>query len=361
MKELFKKALAYLNFISVSLFSRVHYRRQVKENMNLLKNVHYDVKFLQESKKFWKTYGQSISVDFHRWYSSCNQIKDVRYIPEDLFYDKIERHFYKQELVLAYCDKGMYKRLFPNVNQPKTIALNMSGIFYDNNYEIITVNDILRKCEKYNEVVMKPTLDTGGGKNVTFIGSKDPIEMRRKIKANLNIFNQNFIIQEVLTQHETLQKMNPESINTIRVMSFLSGGEVTILSSVLRMGVDGARVDNGCSGGISCRINPDGTLGNKAFDRVGRVYREHPQGAVFSTEQVPGYDKVLSIIKNEHKKLPHFKIISWDFSVNQDEEPIMIELNLRWQGVNFHQLNNGPLFGDLTEKVLEEVFLDGPK
>ena len=41
---------------------------------------------------------------------------------------------------------------------------------------------------------MKPTLDTGGGKNV--IGSKDPIEMRRKIKANLNIFNQNFIIQE---------------------------------------------------------------------------------------------------------------------------------------------------------------------
>lgn len=43
--------------------------------------------------------------------------------------------------------------------------------------------------------------------------------------------------------------------------------------------------------------------------------------------------------------------------MNESSEFFVIELNLGAQEINFHQKTNGPLFGDLTEKVLERVFL----
>lgn len=54
--------------------------------------------------------------------------------------------------------------------------------------------------------------------------------------------------------------------------------------------------------------------------------------------------------------MPHFRLISWDFAVDIDHEPVMIEANLRYGELDFHQLNNGPLFGKDTRKILDEVF-----
>lgn len=37
-------------------------------------------------------------------------------------------------------------------------------------------------------------------------------------------------------------------------------------------------------------------------------------------------------------------------------EPVLIEFNVKPQGIDLHQRENGPLFGDMTVKVLDEVF-----
>lgn len=71
---------------------------------------------------------------------------------------------------------------------------------------------------------------------------------------------------------------------------------------------------------------------------------------------VPGYSKILEIVKKNHFTMPHFRLISWDFAVDIDHEPVMIEANLRYGELDFHQLNNGPLFGKDTRKILDEVF-----
>ena len=42
--------------------------------------------------------------------------------------------------------------------------------------------------------------------------------------------------------------------------------------------------------------------------------------------------------------------------MGEDDEPILIEANLCDGELDFHQLNNGPIFGDETEDVLKEVF-----
>ena len=70
---------------------------------------------------------------------------------------------------------------------------------------------------------------------------------------------------------------------------------------------------------------------------------------------MPSYDKVLRIIREEAPKLPRLGIIGWDFGIDQDGEPVFIELNI-FPGQN--QRGSGPSFGDMTEAVLRDVFIE---
>jgi hypothetical protein len=50
------------------------------------------------------------------------------------------------------------------------------------------------------------------------------------------------------------------------------------------------------------------------------------------------------------------RLCSWDIAIGQDGDPVLVEANLSFGEVDFHQMCNGPIFGDLTEAVLAEVF-----
>ena len=57
-----------------------------------------------------------------------------------------------------------------------------------------------------------------------------------------------------------------------------------------------------------------------------------------------------------HAQMPRFRLVSWDFAIDPDGEPVLIEANLHYGELDFHQINNGPIFGEDTEKILKEVF-----
>jgi hypothetical protein len=65
--------------------------------------------------------------------------------------------------------------------------------------------------------------------------------------------------------------------------------------------------------------------------------------------------------KVAHMRMAHSKLVSWDIAVGRDGQPILVEANLYCGGLKALQLNNGPLFGDLTDQVLEAVFIKGKK
>ena len=69
-----------------------------------------------------------------------------------------------------------------------------------------------------------------------------------------------------------------------------------------------------------------------------------------------GFEKAKELVKKAHPMVPHFKLVSWDIAIDEDEKPILIEANLAKGSSEFHQLNNGPLFGEDTKKILDEVF-----
>ncbi|WP_100333072.1 sugar-transfer associated ATP-grasp domain-containing protein [Bacillus alkalisoli] len=355
MRKAFKRLRRFINEDSINIYLKLYYKWQIRFKF-LTDTDSIDFNLVKDIKEHWRKFNIKGSTNWHKWYSSRNGIKDVRYIPEDIFYCNIEPFYNRVNFIQAYSDKAFHNVWFSNINRPVTIAKNISGTCFDDEFNVLSQNDVIDRCLNEETIVIKPTIESGGGRDICFINLNTVTNKRKEVLKVIKNFKKDYIIQGVIKQHKDLSSINQESVNTIRTMSFLYQGKVHILSSVLRMGVNGAKVDNQAAGGISSGISNSGKLSRYAFDKYGNSLEEHPQGFVFNNFIVPSYSDVIEIIKKEHLKLGHFKIISWDFAIDKDGIPVLIEYNLRFQEMNFHQINNGPLFGELTNDVLEDVF-----
>lgn len=287
---------------------------------------------------------QPINLKWHRWYASVNGQYSPQYIPEDTFYNYIEPALNRLDLQKGIDNKNMYDIYFRNIVElPKTLYRVINGLIVDDHYHVIS-EDKIRKPEKY---ICKASIGVGGGHGIYMASRQDSIDKIRSILGD------DFLAQEIISQHESISAIHPHSVNTVRSISLLLNNKVVILSSVLRMGINESSVDNQSSGGISVGINKDGTVKPIAYNSHGKQFSEHPNTNVpFSSIKIPYFDQIHNTIKNLHPAFSNFCIISWDFAIGITE-PILIEFNLAWQEVNFHQINNGPLFGDLTNEVLD--------
>jgi hypothetical protein len=207
-----------------------------------------------------------------------------------------------------------------------------------------------------SEVFIKKSVASEGGHGVYYFNTRN--SSRNDLSEIIDEIGHDFVVQEALTQSQTIAQINPSSINTIRVLTLLrKDGTVKNYSTVLRMGRNGSKVDNASSGGITCGVNPDGSLKGVAYTADGDKFTEHPDTKIkFSDIVIPNYAQIIETVKRLHPLLPMFRLLSWDIALNKDNEPILIEVNMKYGELDFHQLNNGPIFGDDTKEILEEVF-----
>ena len=122
------------------------------------------------------------------------------------------------------------------------------------------------------------------------------------------------------------------------------------------MGVSGSRVDNATAGGVSVGINADGTLKKIGYYVEGNPTQSHPDGFVFEGYGIPSYAQMVETVTRAAQYIGNFRLVSWDLSADENGEVVLIESNMRKGGIRIHQIDNGPMFGDVTEKVLNEVF-----
>ncbi len=302
---------------------------------------------------FWSKYKIKPNKDWFDLYSFKDGEYDPRYIPEDIYWQKIYPALNETSFRHAYTDKCIYKKLFPYLKQPRTILKNSNGCFFDGSGNIVSFEQAQSLLKSERSFVIKPAVYSGEGIDIFFYDATKNEEIN--FKELLKSYHKNFIVQEVAKQHEVLASIHPDSLNTLRVISFLFQGDVHISSSILRMGVGGCRLDNVSTGGLACPVLPDGSLEKKAMNLHSEWQTHHPGGTIFADVKIPSYDKVLSAIKRAHQDVPHFRIIGWDFSIDENGEPIFIEYN---GAPGMNQVSCGPIFGELTEEVLDTIFLD---
>lgn len=304
---------------------------------------------------FKKHLGREVPTYWHQYLYSRNGLYSEKYIPASVYNSSIIWIFNDYQFCLAYADKGFYDTLFPEVNRPQTIVKNVNGLFYDDKKQI-SLEEAVDRCSGLNGAIIKPTLFGTWGKGVKLFHTENGFipEMNMTVNELFTHYNNSFIIQSKLEQHPDIARLNPTSVNTIRVMSYLKGNEVIILYAVIRIGRKGQVVDNETAGGIKADIDlQTGRIKGPAFGNP--TEKNMPQtdsGVVLDGYLIPSFSLVLDFVKDLHYRLPYFKIVGWDISVDKDGNPVMIEWNRQ---AELSQVAHGPAFGEYTEEILSKA------
>lgn len=305
---------------------------------------------------FKKLIGRDVPTYWHQYLYSRNGIYSVKYIPASVYFSDIIYRLNNYPFSLAYVDKGFYDTLFPDINRPQTYVKNVNGSFYDDR-KAISREEALSRCMNLDSAVIKPSLYGHWGQGVeVFHTEKEYIpELKKSVGDLFNQYKENFIIQSKIEQHPDLASLNPTSVNTIRVMSYREGDEVTILYAVIRIGRLGKSVDNETAGGIKADIDLDtGRIKGVAYGSPKE--KDMPKtdsGVVLNNFLIPSFPEVIQFVRDLHERLPYFSLIGWDISVDAGGKPLMIEWN---RSAELSQVAHGPAFGDYTEEILSKAY-----
>ena len=71
---------------------------------------------------------------------------------------------------------------------------------------------------------------------------------------------------------------------------------------------------------------------------------------------VPGIASAHAMVKKLHPVMGRFRLASWDIAVDEEGEAVLLETNVSLSVISDIQACAGPLFGDQTRKIVEEVF-----
>jgi len=315
-----------------------------------------------QHKILWSTLHKNISCEWLRFFSFVSGIVDIKYVPEDVFYSIIEPCLNDFNYSAMFADKNFYVQRFKSTVFPRTILHNVSGEFLDENYNIITNKEAEAIFLSYKKcMVVKPSLESGGGRNVVLLNHSLGIHRNKNgdeitfddIKAR---WKKNYIIQERVEQHEFFSRFNPTSLNTIRLVTYRSpfSEKIKVLKCILRMGVNGSDVDNENAGGISVGILPNGMLNKFAYSKYGDAFQKHPSTLEsFGNNHVPFLDQIFDLATKMAAQVPTQRLISFDITVDSAKQVKIIEINTSGQGLLFLQTFGGSLFGDMTQEVID--------
>lgn len=304
-------------------------------------------------QKFYSPYVLFLTKRYHRLYTAITGRFYPQYIPEELYFMWIDRYFCDRDEARYLDNKCYYYRLFSNVKQPKLVAMRIGSTWLDGGLNPVNGRQVLSLVGNEPEVVVKRALNSQGGYGVHFISGG---HLASDFRKTIHSIHGDVVVQRPLKQHPQLAKLHPQSVNTIRMVSLLTKDKVKIYAAALKIGTGDSRTDNASQNGIYCGLKPDGSLRDYGILDNGTAVTRHPDlGYSFSGNQVPHFGKALALVKKAHAFLGHFRLVSWDVTIDEQGEAVLIEANLTLGGINDVQMSCGPLFGKDTKKVLDEV------
>lgn len=353
MEKLFekiKKAKKKINSKKANIYVRKYYK----------KNINSKSKF---ERNFWK---KNDYWDFF-FQSTAHSVNSDKFVPLDYYNYKVLPNLNDPYTRIYVQDKNMFDKTFGNmgVRLPKTIFRCMNNVFMDGDYnEIENIDEYIENISE--DIIVKRARNSGGGdgvekfiyKNESLISVLD----NKRLDANkfLTNFKGDFIVQEIIQQHEDLGKFHPHSLNTIKIMTYRSvkTNKVSALMAVLRIGNNKSFVDNNAQGGLIVGIeinsSKDASLRESGFFEIDDVHLVHPDTKIeFKNSKISNFNLVIRDALKLSNAVPYQRIIGWDFSINENGEPVLVESNYG-SFIEGLQLANGePIFGVYSDEVKE--------
>lgn len=335
-----------------------HYRKQYSDILKFKSN-DLPVEVTKQSiDTVWNKY-LPVNPKWAQYYWSINSIASPYYIPSDIWFSRICRKLNSLEFFgwPQFQDKNYLDIVFRGVCQPGIIVRNIAGQFLDSGFNNIDIDRAIELCQCEKEIIIKPSISSKWGRGIEFVDTSQngPDSLLLLLKNR----GRNFVIQKVIQQHHNMAWLNADSINSIRIQTLLWNNQVHVLSSLVRIGVKGCRIDNPhSSNGVSCVLTPEGKMIQTAYDREWNPMDVLPNGSAPDGFEVPFYNRIIETVKKLQYRVPHSRLVGWDMTVSDDGEPILIEANLDYPEVYFHQIGKGPIISDpgLFDEIMSYVF-----
>lgn len=315
-------------------------------------------KYLKWEKK-WSVFGHSLNPKAYQVYSYYIGA-DENIVPNDIARNYIEPILTPPQLQEFYNDKNSLGQFLPKELLPLTLLRSMNGTLFDVDYRPVTSSSINSILENNDRVIVKPSMDMGGKGVQLFKKSGNTWKNNEGKELSLEYLNSeygtDYLIQECINQCAFMSQFNTTSVNTIRLAMYrdVNNGEVHFLGAVLRMGGEGAVVDNICSGGRFVSIDQNGNIGNVLFDEYGRTATVH-NGIDFSKNHfiVPDFDKIIRVGEYIASRMPHMYLFANDIIIDSNGNVKVIEVNTQWFSYWLIQFSSKAVFGHYTDDVIK--------
>ena len=258
-----------------------------------------------------------------------------------------------------------------NIRVVRSLAQNFGTIFIADN-DFLQINTlaqfrdflqiILKGTAHGNGIFIKKNCDSCGGKNTFMITAEQILNANSNFESVFkNLISSEYIFQEILIQHNDLNKLNPSCINTLRLDTFTNNkAETKILSGFLRLGIGNGIVDNVSSGGVYVPVKPgEGILDSEGYTDFthgkGLTYRSHPlTHQMFDGFRLPFYKEAERLVIDAAQNVPQIKIIGWDVAFLPDG-PVIIEGNghpgLHFSEVGQRGFRNNQVFSEMYSEA----------
>ncbi len=331
------------------------YIRQVNDSYQKLSDkVELTKEQEREIQEYWKgLVGREVPTDWHRYFYARTGLFSVKYIPTSLYRLELTGRLNQLPWCVPFSDKNLNDIILPDMNQPHTYLKNRNGYLYVENHAV-SIDDAVSRCGNIGEVIIKPTLSShGDGVKKICIRNGLVDKQGTKLKDLLIKYDRNYLIQDIVKQHPIMNALNPDSINTIRIVTYRKGMDVYVMYAAVRIGRKGQQIDNESAGGISTKINMDGTLSKYAYGAPGQDKIELTDSGVrLEGYRIPSFDRALEVVKKQHLNLPFQDLLGWDICIDEAGSPVLLEWNTTPE---LSQSAVGPAFGDYTEMVVKDA------
>ncbi|MCH4168359.1 MAG: hypothetical protein LKF42_03815 [Streptococcaceae bacterium] len=356
-----KKMKAFLVLIPPLHHLVLHFylKYDIKKRIRVVTQTKPKQRLTTEEKKelisFFKQFGIKIQPFFYHFeFVKTVTGKFIKYDVPEYFLLEILKKYNESRVSLATTEKAELIKNFTYFKTVPVIVKKQNGLWVSSNNEFLTQEQVHEKLLAYQEVVVKKTLDDrAGGKDVVILSVDDQLMTKAE-----QLFNNNYMFQEVLGQSAILNQLNTTSVNTLRVTStLLVNGEVFIHGAVVRFGKKGSRVDNAHAGGGFVLVDTDGCLGELVYDEFGRENSLDALGISLQQKELPNFQQLLLMIQKEHRQHPYSRIIAWDIAFDINNQPVLIEVNTKGPGFWLHWMTqkNNVFSNEIITELLDDL------
>lgn len=228
-----------------------------------------------------------------------------------------------------------YKYMAMNhLNVPEVFAIASDGVLYD----VFFSSENIRMLEQEKDYFVKDV----AGECASFVKHIKDFDHLQTIKPLMR--KGKFIFQRKIIQHQEMNRLNPNAVNTIRIVTINDGTNTYLFAAILRIGTKKSGcADNTSAGGIALGIHKDGSLFEFGMQKpqFGTLVSVHPDtGVVFKDFKIPYYEDAVKLVCQAHTFFYNVRSIGWDVAISE-LGPVIIEGNDNWEITSIQAIYGG--------------------